>query len=198
MPTEPALALLAKHAPLVEVGAGSGLWAGLLRRRGVDVVAYDTAAFERRWNAEPGNIEEGATLYEPAGAQESFGGGVRAGGPGAAAEHADRALVLMWPDYGGKGTYALDALRAYRGDTLVLVGEWAGRTFGSYSAALPETGQSFSSDAQAYVEEHFAEVEVMRLPSFPMSLDCVAVYARRAAGRSSLALAADVDVDELD
>jgi protein-L-isoaspartate O-methyltransferase len=36
-----ALALLAARAPLVEVGAGTGYWAAALRRRGVDVLAYD-------------------------------------------------------------------------------------------------------------------------------------------------------------
>jgi len=40
-PNSGALALLAARAPLVEVGAGTGYWAATLRRRGVDVLAYD-------------------------------------------------------------------------------------------------------------------------------------------------------------
>ena len=36
-----ALSLLAARAPLVEVGAGTGYWAAALRRRGIDVLAYD-------------------------------------------------------------------------------------------------------------------------------------------------------------
>src|SRR5262245_27260787 len=41
IPTETALAVLAKHAPLVECGAGMGYWTALLRSRGVDAIAYD-------------------------------------------------------------------------------------------------------------------------------------------------------------
>ena len=41
VPNEAALALVAKYGPLVEVGAGTGYWAALLRARGVDVDAYD-------------------------------------------------------------------------------------------------------------------------------------------------------------
>ena len=37
-----ALDALAARAPLVEVGAGLGFWAELLRRRGVRVAAYDS------------------------------------------------------------------------------------------------------------------------------------------------------------
>src|SRR4249920_2768731 len=43
IPTEPALAVLAAHAPLVECGAGMGYWTALLRARGVDALAYDLA-----------------------------------------------------------------------------------------------------------------------------------------------------------
>ena len=41
VPNQQALDVLAKHAPLLELGAGTGYWASLLRGAGVDVLAYD-------------------------------------------------------------------------------------------------------------------------------------------------------------
>lgn len=48
-PNAEALDLLARHQPLLEVGAGSGLWTRLLLARGVDVIATDPV-LEFRWN----------------------------------------------------------------------------------------------------------------------------------------------------
>ena len=70
------------------------------------------------------------------------------GGPEQAAEHSGRAMLLVWPDYLGRGSYAKACLDAYGGDTLLLVGEWRGRTFGSYASGLAEEGQAFSAKFQ--------------------------------------------------
>ena len=43
------------------------------------------------------------------------------GGVGEAKAHAERTLVLMWPDYGGVGTYGLSCLAGYSGERLALV-----------------------------------------------------------------------------
>jgi hypothetical protein len=43
VPTREALETISQYAPIVELGAGTGYWAWLLRRRGVDCVAYDLA-----------------------------------------------------------------------------------------------------------------------------------------------------------
>ena len=42
VPNKAALDELATVSPIVEVGAGTGYWASLLRSQGVDVVAYDS------------------------------------------------------------------------------------------------------------------------------------------------------------
>ena len=44
VPGEEALTCIARHAPIVEIGAGSGYWARCLRERGVDVVVADLRA----------------------------------------------------------------------------------------------------------------------------------------------------------
>jgi hypothetical protein len=97
--------------PVVEIGAGSGYWAWQLAQAGVDVVAYDPhppAADNQYCKHGP---------YAP----------VAVGGPGAVTLHPDRALLMVWPPYGG--AHAEEALRAYRGDLLLYAGEgWGGCT----------------------------------------------------------------------
>ena len=57
----------------------------------------------------------------------------------------------MWAD----GEAGESMVEAYTGETLVVVGEWHDRTFGAYSAGLPEHGQGFSRRCQEMVEESF-------------------------------------------
>jgi tetratricopeptide (TPR) repeat protein len=42
IPDEEALATIGSYTPLVEIGAGTGYWAALLRKRGADMIAYDS------------------------------------------------------------------------------------------------------------------------------------------------------------
>ena len=72
-------------------------------------------------------------------------------------------------------SFGLACLRAYRGDRLLLVGEWRGATFGRRS----ESGESFSAEFQREVEAGFVREELHRLPTWPGSLDHVAVWRRR-------------------
>jgi hypothetical protein len=44
-----ALAAIARYAPIVEMGAGTGYWARCLRERGIDAVAYDELG--EQWQA---------------------------------------------------------------------------------------------------------------------------------------------------
>ena len=41
VPSGAALDLIARHAPIVEMGAGTGFWVSLLRSRGLDATAFD-------------------------------------------------------------------------------------------------------------------------------------------------------------
>ena len=56
IPSAAALEAIARHGPIIEVGAGTGYWAGLLQAMGVDIIAFD---------AEPtstGSCVDGASL----------------------------------------------------------------------------------------------------------------------------------------
>ena len=111
VPTAEAVAALTEFAEgrgLIEIGAGLGYWAGLLRRNGADILAYDR---------EP----EGCREYFDRDAASS---GVEAGGPEMAARAGRRALFLCWPP--GNEPMASEALKAYPGSLLAYAGEGRG------------------------------------------------------------------------
>ncbi|MBZ6258804.1 hypothetical protein KVH22_25145 [Streptomyces olivaceus] len=93
---------------VVEVGAGTGYWAWQLEQAGVDVAAYD-----------PHEVSDGNKFCT--------------GGPyttvlrddaAAVRHHQDRALLMVWPPYGGE--HARHALSLYEGDLFFYAGESAG------------------------------------------------------------------------
>ncbi len=150
LPSEAALEALARYAPLVECGAGTGYWSALLRERGVDVAAFDLAPPRRTW-----------TAVEPADSVT------------AARRHRDRALVLCWPPYDDdRASYA--ALRAYRGETLIHIGERGEGTTGSVR---------FHRE----LELNWTLVEEVNLPHWPRLRDTLAVYRRNPERRAHLA-----------
>jgi hypothetical protein len=201
LPCGRALCAIARHAPplgVVEVGAGAGLWAALLRRRGVPVHAYDCKASLHPF----GRVECADAEF--------------------AAAHANRALLLCWPslelelraaarsqraepppppppttttttpprspqppdddDDPPANLMALRALRAHRGDTLLYVGEWRGAS-GLLASLSWRTacGHTAGSSFQAEVEAQWLLVEQVALPRWPGFTDCLYVFRRRGA-----------------
>ena len=182
VPTHAALAALAALSPLVELGAGNGLWSGLLRARGADVLAFDTPRWSDEYGGPIKTSSAGQPLTTSAAGEHLMGerhACVEEGSPEEAARHTERTLVLMWPDYHGHGTYGLACLQQYAGSRLALVGEWRGSTFGAYTAGIPATGQSFSLEFQQAVEADFELEQTIRLPNWPFYLDTLMVWRRR-------------------
>ena len=107
VPTHQALTAIAEYSPhgVVEIGAGTGYWAGLLRDMGVDVVAYDAEPYDNTYAR--GRHSE-----------------VLCGGPDRVRLHPHRTLLLCWPPFWNG--MANQALRAYLGDTVVYIGEDSG------------------------------------------------------------------------
>jgi hypothetical protein len=109
IPDAGALAVLARYAPLLECGAGTGYWAALLRASGVDVEACDLTP--------PGTAENKYhdTRHRP-------WSEVRAASAiGAVRASLGRTLFLCWPPPDDDDA-SYRALRAYRDDVLVYVG----------------------------------------------------------------------------
>lgn len=107
IPSEDALAAIAEHSPrgVVEIGAGAGYWAMLLRERGVDVIAYDPAPApdESKWH-------DGHAWSEVLRADHT-----------AVIGHPDRTLLLCWPNYDEPHT--AEAVELFGGDTVIYIGE---------------------------------------------------------------------------
>lgn len=115
VPTDEALESITAVSPegVVELGAGTGYWARLLRERGVDVVAYDLfppPSPESRWFA-------GVMPWYP----------VAHGGEAMVGRHPERTLLLIWPSRNEE--WAARAAVTYHlagGRTLAFVGEGPG------------------------------------------------------------------------
>ena len=174
IPTEDSMRAIVGLGPLLEVGGGTGYWASLVRARGGDIKCFNSSA----WVSDFNDKESGAMGQCGLRESETFGE-VLEGGPEVIRQHQDRTLVLMWPDYNGCGSFGLECLEAYEGEYLVLIGEWQGRSFGSYTAGLQESGQSFAKGFQEQVAAVYRESQVFRLPNWPLFADCVAIYKRK-------------------
>lgn len=111
IPNAEALAAIAEQGKIVEVGAGNGYWASLLRANGVDVVAYDSNPVETGTNDFHTSTKTSWT-------------DVAKGDSKSAAQHPDRALMLSWPPQ--ESSMAYDTLKAYKGNTLIYIGEGRG------------------------------------------------------------------------
>jgi hypothetical protein len=161
IPTDTAIGLLARYAPLVECGAGMGYWTALLRARGADVIAYDRTPpgrkarnpYHRRVRPPWTEIRRGASAD-------------------AASRHADRTLVLCWPPYeDDAASYA--ALRAYRGEVVIYVGE-------------PDEGATGSVRFHRELRLNWTPVEEVDLPHWPRLRDRLVVYRRNLQRRPQL------------
>ena len=129
LPDEDLIRRIAEDAPIVEVGAGLGYWAWLLRQAGAEVRATDVRApvqyFDERGRLastpgrRPGRPNDWLenrpawTLVEEADATAA-----------AAAAPETAALLIVWPPYADP--MAAAALRAFRGAVVWYVGEGRG------------------------------------------------------------------------
>jgi hypothetical protein len=107
IPTTEAIEVLAAHSPLVEMGAGTGYWAWLVRQAGGDILAFDRYPppdGRNRWHAGEQQWTE-----------------VKPGGPRLLARHPGRTLFLCWPPEGEP--MMAQCVDAYTGDTLIYAGE---------------------------------------------------------------------------
>jgi hypothetical protein len=125
-PDDRSLSMLAELGPIVEIGAGTGYWAYLLRARGVDVLAFDQA---------PPDGERANRYHAPT----STWSEVVSADHTALTEHSDRTLFLCWPPlFSSLG----DCLMSYSGNTVALIGDGGHRT-----ARLRGLNEAFSTVA---------------------------------------------------
>jgi hypothetical protein len=112
LPEPHLLDVIARYSPLLEVGAGTGYWAYLLRQRGADIIAYDQAPL--------GGERSNRYHYESWPWTE-----VLAGGTTVVQQHADRSLLICWPPlFSSLG----QVLRFFTGKRVIYVGDHGHRT----------------------------------------------------------------------
>jgi len=135
IPTPAAIVAIANHSPILEIGAGSGYWAYLLRKHGADVLAYDRKPYRL--------YPDAAWHHTPAWT------GVTEGRARKAKKFPERSLMLCWPPQKhhlrepvfrlnldprtnpmppamAQERLAYDALTAYRGETVIYIGQTRG------------------------------------------------------------------------
>lgn len=150
IPNQAALRALAALAPLVELGAGGGYWAKLLRERGVDIVAYD------RWPPPAAGRQGGWA--------RKLWSEVRPGTTDVLAEHRDRTLVLCWPSPGhNEDCWAAELLRRHQVEQLVFIGEaWGGCTG--------------SNAFHQLLDQRFQLIQELKIPRFSGTNDQLWIY----------------------
>jgi hypothetical protein len=160
IPTEDAIKRIVECGPIVEIGAGSGYWANLITHFGGDVLAYDKYKPEKNKNY-------------------SFECGwfdVQKGGPEKATEHSDRALFLCWPPYAEP--FASECLAAYKGNTVIFVGEgWGGCT--GDDAFFKTLGDDVWDDDYDQSKAEWEKVCEMNIPQWSGIHDYLMIFKRK-------------------
>lgn len=151
VPTAAAVRLVMRQGKIVEACAGTGYWAWLIWQSGGDIIAYDQSPGLRLRN----NHHRLKPSWFP----------VRKGdGAVAAARHSDRALLLCWPTH---NRLSYDALKAYRGDTVIFVGANDGKVCVTGSREFHEE-----------LQKSWQLAEEVAIPCWGELKDSVRVYKR--------------------
>jgi len=151
VPSKQAIELIARYSPLVEVCAGTGYWAFLLKLAGADVVAYD---LEPRPFQGEDRYEEGHSWTEV----------LQGTAEEALAQHPGRTLFLCWPPAGDP--VAEIALRATQAEYVIYVG-WK------------DDDVTGSIEFHQLLASHWQLVETVDIPQWPEMRDRLFVYRRR-------------------
>ena len=149
IPTDAALDVISKYAPIIEMGSGSGYWAHLLRQKGVDIMAYDKYPPTSVKN--PWRITKTWT-------------GVLYGRPPKLKKHTNRSLFICWPPY--NTPMGTECLKHYRGRHFIYIGE-------------SHYGCTGDDEFHQILEKEWDEIEEVRLPTWPAIHDYLVVYLRK-------------------
>ena len=182
VPTAEAIEVIRQVAGVsgvVEIGAGTGYWTHILRLHGVPVTAYDLHPCD-------GADTNGHHASSAEGTNPPPFASVRTGGADAAAAHPSASLLLCWPpreDAPGEvredvSTMAVEALRAYRGDVVLYVGESPATTAGPRSSRERAGATAGPAFHRALLADWIPHQEVI-LPRWPGASDSLTIWRRK-------------------
>lgn len=164
VPNQEALTTIADHSPrgVVEIGAGGGYWAKLLREMGVDVIAYDPAPHVSDWHDGPHSE-------------------VLLGDHTAVIGHADRTLLTVWPEYDAAWSHQM--IELFEGEKVVYVGEGYGGCTGDdrFHQLLGGVGCTCWGDKECSCDlsvARFKEIATVSIPQWWGIHDYLFVYQR--------------------
>ena len=173
IPDERALRICAHFGPLVEMGAGAGYWARLLRERGVIISAYDK------------DVDDDC---KAAGVGVKPFTKIEKGGPEMLSLFPNATLLMIYPDdceeQSDELTLSMASLQNYQGDTVIHVGEWLGSTLtlSMEGQESPDNvypwGRSTSPDFQIVMEASFHRVLQVTLPNWGSVRNVLTVWKR--------------------
>lgn len=185
VPTDAALDAIVACSPrgVLDLGAGTGHWAALLARRGVDVVAYDVEPPPSLANTWFAGVQPWHQVHR--------------GDERVVEECPERSLLLVWPTR--NETWASDAVDRYHaagGHHIVFVGEGPGGRTGDsgFHARLGETDTCIActygvadTACTCGIEAHWTRSSRTMLPAWHGADTALYVYepARAAEPRSS-------------
>jgi hypothetical protein len=152
VPTQPALDMIKAFSPegVIEIGAGTGYWASLLRAMAVDVIAVDANPVEKGKNRHHLNARSWTN--------------VQRGFATSAALYPERTLMLCWPPHNQSMSHR--ALKHYAGDRLVYIGQSRG-------------GMTGTEAFHRALEQHWQLIAKKRLLNFREISDGLCLYLRR-------------------
>ena len=154
MLSQEAIEGFAAHSPILAVGSGNGYNESLIKEAGADIIATDLDPWQ------------GRTYMDV----------WKRGASEAAAQYSQRALMFCWPSYAE--SWAWEALCAYRGNTVLYVGEGAGGCTGCDRFHNLLSG-GWSEDYEAFIPGDWEEVQNFWIPQWNGIHDFAAVYRRK-------------------
>lgn len=170
IPTRSALNAIASFAPIVEMAAGTGYWASLLRAQGVYVLCYD-----RNPPGQPGagenHFHAGSVCWTA----------VLQGDDSAIDLHPLRTLLLCWPP--PNSDMPIGALTRYRGTHFIYIGELPedenGHLFFTHLGKPMRKGVTIKPEFFAELRRSWDLLEQVELPHWEICLDNLYVFKRK-------------------
>jgi len=150
VPNEEAVNVLLAHQPIIEVGAGTGYWASLVRKKGGQIIATDILPAPSKGNL--WHRLAGSSWTEVVSGDETI---VR--------QYPNSTLFLSWPPETNR--CAFNALSLYKGNILIYVGEDAG-------------GCTGTKEFHDMLARDWHLVKHVELPQWPGVYDMLYVYER--------------------
>ncbi len=170
IPTRAALNTIASFAPIVEMAAGTGYWASLLRAQGVDVICYDRNP-PGQPGAENNRFHEGATCWTE----------VLQGDDSAIDAHPHRTLLLCWPP--PNSDMPVRALARYRGEHFIYIGELPededGHLYFTHLGKTMRKGVTIVPQFFAGLRSEWDLLKQVELPHWEICLDNLYVFKRK-------------------